>query len=126
MRRPGQGRGNPTIYGVAVGLQSEQRHRLAMIVAHTIVRKNVRYIEVEGERLLYAPGVEERLFATEKEVLQSPFSGGENVPDGENADPPADLNSDEPPSSPTSGRARTYTLAQGRRSHYHRWRFCPP
>jgi hypothetical protein len=89
--RPGQGRGNPTIYGIAVGLACQERQRLAMIVQHTVVRKNVRYLEIDGQRIAYTPGSEEQLF-TGKGVLQSPFLDGENAPDVENsatASPPA-------------------------------------
>ena len=95
--RPGQGRGNPTIYGIAVGLDQRQRQRLATIVAHTLVRKNMRYLEIEGEHIAYTLGSEERLF-TEKGVLQSPFSGGENAKDGENAE------QDAPPAAPPRSR----------------------
>jgi hypothetical protein len=84
--RPGEGRGNPTIYGIAVGLDRQDRQRLAVIVQHTLVRKNVRYLEIEGQRIAYTIGSEEQLF-TEKGVLQSPFYDVENLPDGEKSAP---------------------------------------
>jgi hypothetical protein len=88
--RPGEGRGNPTIYGIAVGLAANERQRLAVIVQHTVVRKNVRYLEIDGQRIAYTPGGEEQLF-TEKGVLQSPFLDGENSEDVEKPAPAPSL-----------------------------------
>jgi hypothetical protein len=62
VRRPGVGRGNPTIYGICAGLDVDTRHRLAVIVQHTLVRKGVRYLELDGERFVYEPGMEDALF----------------------------------------------------------------
>src|SRR4051812_8230810 len=71
-RNPGRGQGNTTVYGLAVGLDETQRHRLAIIVAHTIIKKNVRYVQLDGQLVAYIPGSEEQLIV--KGVLQTPFS----------------------------------------------------
>lgn len=84
-RRSGRGRGNPTVYGILVGLDDTTRQRIMTIVAHTLVAKNVRYIEINGERIPYAAGMEDQFFpirTPQKVVLHTPFSGanGENPP----------------------------------------------
>jgi hypothetical protein len=76
---PGLGRGNLTIYGIAVGLACQERQRLAVIVRHTVVRKNVRYLEIDGQRIAYTPGSEEQLF-TEKGHYSPPFWMGKMSP----------------------------------------------
>ncbi len=79
VRRPGQGRGIPTVYGIAVGLDTDQRHKLAILVQHTIVKRGQRLIELDGHVVPYTPGAEEQLYNAEKGVLQPPFLDDEPV-----------------------------------------------
>ena len=105
--RPGKCRSNPTVYGIAVGLDPAQRRRLAIIVQHTIVKQNVRYIEIGGAQVVYTPGSEEELF--KKGVLQYPFSengGVENPQQEAEIAPPPRSTASRPASRPARGRIR--------------------
>lgn len=92
-RKPGRGRGNTTIYGIAIDLPIPDRQRLAVLVAATTIRKKQRLLTIDGKTLPYTPDAVAELFdQLAKGVLQPPFSGAEYVenPDGdaENIDPP--------------------------------------
>ena len=104
LRKVGRGRGHVTIYGLTIGLDADQRQRLAMIVAATVIKRGERFLEIDKLLTPWRPGVEQRLFdLLEKEKRGSvvPLFGDGNVenPAGpeENPQPPVDLAPPPPP-----------------------------
>ena len=102
LRHAGRGRGNTTVYGIAVGLPADQRARLATIVAATVIKAGQRHIRIADQLRPYTPGSEEALFQ-KKGDCSTPFTDG----DVENAD--AEDGAAEPPPPPPPPPARSFS-----------------
>lgn len=111
----GGGRGVPSIYGITIGLNDQERRELRRIVAATVIRKNQRYLVIGGEEKLYTKDPA-AIAALEAELLAEPEAQNPVLQTRVTAERGETVESPPPPPKPRKGgtpRHVAYLMERG-------------